>query len=497
MWAELDGGKEDLVYELDRVDHPSEALLLLHASESRDPELRKFLWPVALSFQPIGRDARAPSPPRFLLTDVEIELSASAGNDVRIQAVETIVPQGASIRALRLDLNDIWFAPSGSALSTRSERVRSVTDGEGRALAFDHRRGEIVVALASAAEADKPVRLRFEIEGDFLVRPGGDNYWGMGVSSWFPQPYLAEQAFTFRATVRVPKPFVPIASGTTVRRVVEGNNNVLETRVDRPIQFPVVVAGKYEMQEETREGVTIRVATYAQENPRAMKQLTNVAAEVIAFYRDFLGEFPFDEFDIIEINDTGYGQAPPGVMFITKEAFDPLLGEMNQLTARGVARTFAHEIAHQYWGVAVRLPAYTEQWISESFAEYCAALFLRRRRSEAVYKSLETQWRRGAKFATELSPIPFASRVYVANDPSRRAEIRNGLLYGKGPLLLEALRSELGDEVFLDFLRSYQKTHAWKFGTTLGLAAELQSVTKKDYMPFFDDYFWGTAMPEK
>src|SRR5207248_4632405 len=66
VWAELDGGHEDLVYELDRVDRPSEALLLLHASESRDPELRQFLWPVALSHQPIDRDARDPSPPRFL-----------------------------------------------------------------------------------------------------------------------------------------------------------------------------------------------------------------------------------------------------------------------------------------------------------------------------------------------------------------------------------------------------------------------------------------------
>jgi hypothetical protein len=497
VWAELDGGKEDLVYELDRVDHPSEALLLLHASESREPELRKFLWPVALSHQPIDRDARDPAPPRFRLTAVDVDLADSGGNDATMAVTETLVPVGAPIAALRLDLVDTWYAQAGSTLGRRSERVRAVTDEAGRGLAFDHRGDEIVVQLAEPAPADRPVRLRFEIEGDFLIRPGGDNYWELGVSSWFPQPYLGEQAYTFHAVVRVPPPFVPFASGATVRRAVESGRNVLEARVDRPIQCAVILAGKYATREEVRDGVTIRVATYDLENERSMKQLTNVAAEVIAFYRSFLGPFPFDQFDIIEINDYGYGQAPPGVMFITKEAFDPLIGDMTQFSAWGVARTFAHEIAHQYWGIAVRIPSYAEQWLGESFAEYCAASFLKARRSEAVATALASRWRQSAAYAADTAPIPMASRVFVKDDAVKRSEIRRGLLYGKGPLVLDALRRELGDEAFLEFLRAYQSAFAWKFGSTRSVAELLEARTKKDFMPFFDRYFWGMEMPKE
>ena len=407
------------------------------------------------------------------------------------------MPVAAPLSALRFDLDNIWYAQAGANLGTRTERVSRVTDDAGRALAFDHRNDEIIVQLAEPAPADRPVRLHFEIDGDFLVRPGGDNYWELGVSSWFPQPYLGEQAYTFHAVVRVPKPFVPFASGTAVRRESDGKDNVLESRIDRPVQYAVVLAGKYETQEEVRDGVTIRVATYVLENDGATKQLINVAAEVIAFYKSFLGPFPFDEFDIIEINDVGYGQAPPGVMFITTEAFDPLIGDMTALSARGIARTFAHEIAHQYWGVAVRIPGYSEQWLSESFAEYSAALFLKLRRSEAVYKSLVGQWKRTAGFADDAAPIPMASRVYVANDAVRRGEIRRGLLYGKGPLLLAALNRDLGDERFLAFLRAYQEAHAWKFGSTKSLAAELEKTTKKDFMPFFERYYWGLEMPKE
>ena len=47
VWAEIDGGGEDLLYVFDGTDDPSEGLATLQASESNETELRKFLWLVA------------------------------------------------------------------------------------------------------------------------------------------------------------------------------------------------------------------------------------------------------------------------------------------------------------------------------------------------------------------------------------------------------------------------------------------------------------------
>ena len=47
-------------------------------------------------------------------------------------------------------------------------------------------------------------------------------------------------------------------------------------------------------------------------------------------------------------------------------------------------------------------------------------------------------------------------------------------------------------------LRGYwppAETFAWKFGTTKHVAGLLQFLTKKDFMPFFEKYYWGTEMP--
>ena len=106
------------------------------------------------------------------------------------------------------------------------------------------------------------------------------------------------------------------------------------------------------------------------------------------------------------------------------------------------------------------------------------------------------RWRGRATFGSEEIPIPLANDAFVSSDVRTRYFIRNGLLYNKGPALLYALHKELGDEAFFTFLKSYQKSFAWKFGSTKMVAGLLQYMTKKDYMPFFDKYYWGTEMPK-
>jgi hypothetical protein len=493
--AFLEGGKEDLGYVFDGVQDRSEALFQVRKSVSSDSEMRRRLFLTSLSDQPIGRDRRNPVPPRYLLTAVDLDLAASDGKTAKISVLETLVPQAVRQRIYRFDLHNTKYAVVGlGSLEPRSFHLTDVTDESGRPLLFDHRNGEVLVETASAVEPNTSLTIRFQIEGDFLIRPGGDSYWELGVEPWFPQPDLSGQYYTLRTRVRVKKPFVPFASGKTVSRRTEGDENILETQIDKPVAFAVILAGKYEQREETRKGVTVRVATYAGRNERAMKQLTSLAFGIIEYYENFLGPFPFPEFDILEINEYGFGQAPPGVMFITREAFNPLMGETNQLFSQGVNERFAHEIAHQYWAHVVKMPSAEEQWLTESFAEYSAALFLKQFKGQGAYNGLLSHWRSRASDATDVSPIPLANRVH-ASDGNERFRIRTGLIYDKGACLLAALHKELGDDMFLTFLKSYQKSFRWKFGSTKTVAGMLQFLTKKDYGPFFEANYWGTGMP--
>lgn len=488
--AEFSGGVEDLLYVLDGLDAKSELLGALRTSKMVTD--RRYL--TVLSDQPVGRDRREPMVPRFILSDVDLAVTAPGGDELALSATETFFGVDGRTGVLLLDLYDTKFGRSG--LDPHHLRVKGVFDEAGNAVPFDHRKDEIAVFLPKPIAPGESVKLRFEIEGDILFHPGGDSYWELGVEPWFPQPDLSGQFYTVHTTVKVKKPFVPFAPGTTVRRGAEGQWNLLETRVDKPVQFMVVVAGNYAFQEETKGGVTVRVASYAGSS-RNNRRLLKLTHEMLAFYEPFLGPFPFDEFNIIEINAWGYGQAPPGFMFITQEAFNPLGGEINKVFSRGINERLAHEIAHQYWGHVVKMPSAEEQWLTESFAEVSAGLLIRALRGKSDFEGLTNYWRSRAREATEIAPIPLANRIRNKSNSDAAWYARTYLLYAKGPSILNSIRLELGDDGFLKFLRSTQATFAWKFGNTKTVRMILDALTGKDWTPFFDKYYWGTGLPPK
>ncbi|HEY3056516.1 MAG TPA: M1 family aminopeptidase [Thermoanaerobaculia bacterium] len=489
--AEVSGGGDNLAYRYDAVDTREESLILLrpYAYPQMDKRLADRLYPLAISSQPIGHDRKVTAKPLVGLTDVDYLLVAD-GDNARLEVTETLFRANPVQNAIRLDMEDELFVKVSRPM--RTFNVRSVTDAAGRALPFDHTNTSLIVSLDGVP--GQVFKLKFIIDGDFLVREGGDNAWQLGTWAWFPQPEsFAAQAYTVHSLVKVKKPFVPFAPGKTIARREEGDFNVVETSIDRPVQFAVVHAGKYTTVEDTRDGITVRIASYGLPRPRASKQLIDLAFGLIDYYQYFLGPFPFPEFNIIQVNSYGWGQAPPATMFITNEAFDPIIDEEAQYFSEGINERFAHEIAHQYWAHVVKMPSLEEQWLTESFAEYSAALALKKLKGEAVYNRLVNGWRSRAKQASGVAPIPYANRI--GGDPRMAFSHRFGLLYAKGPYLLYTLHKQIGDTQFLTFLKSYQKSFQWKFGTTNDVAGLLQFMTKTDYKPFLDQYFWGTAMP--
>jgi hypothetical protein len=492
--AQFKGGTETMAYVYDSVTTHTEKLYSLHRiRQTSIREYQQALFPVVLSEQLIGSTRKDFVEPAYLLFDLTYTLVASEKNDATLNVVETIVPRTNAQRVFRFNQYDQSYDNNGKL---RQFTVKSVTDESGKPLSFVHRKDELLVGLPEAAQANSAFKIKFDIAGDFLVRPSGDSYWSLGTEPWFPQPELNGQYYTIHSTVKVKKPYVPFAPGETVSRREEGDYNVIENKIEKPVQFAVVLAGRYAYEEETQNGLTIRVASYAGKNTRAMKQLTNLAFKIIEFYEPFLGPFPFKEFNIIEINEFGYGQAPPATMFITKEAFNPVGAEINQVFSQGINHRFAHEIAHQYWGHVVKMGSVEEQWVTESFAEYSSSFVVKQIKGKAQYKAMENTWKANANEAKAASSIAMANRLRDYGDSMTAFRDRTHLVYDKGAYVLAMLHKEIGDDMFLSFLRNFQARYAWKYATTRDMVTLLQQLTKKDYTEFFEKNFWGTEMPQ-
>ena len=489
--AEL-AGEEEWVY---AADHMNERLARLYTIDFENRERRLERYEAQLSDRPVGR-TRADIPPYdVILSALDYTIVASDGNAVSVTATETLLPRTNGAKGIVLDLLDQIYADGPKP--PRRYIVKSVTADDGKALPFVQSLGMVLVSLPQPTMAASPIKLKFDIAGDILIRAGGDNQWVLN-TSWYPVPPLAGQAATVHGVTKVKAPFIPFAGGKTISRKTEGDYNVVETQIDQPVAFAFVSAGKYWHEEEKRGNLTIRAASYGQKNQRGAKKVIALAFDIVHFYEYFLGPFPVDELNILQMNDLGWGQSPAGVVFITSEIFKTLVTEQ-QLNDSGWAyagdinQVLAHEIAHQYWGTAVRMPSWEEQWITEAFAEYSSSLFVKKFEGEGEYRRMIAHWKADANESHNVAPIPLANLIRRPNNYDGN---RTKLLYGKGPYLLNALHKQVGDEPFLVFLKSYQKSFHNKLGTTKDVAGLLGFMTKQDFKPFFDKYYWGTEVPE-
>lgn len=493
-WMDFKADYDLWRYAYDEAWDLREYLLLLKPGAVQQ---NKFINPITISEQPLGWSLLEPIADPFLLHHLEIDLQAEKDDRVGYTATETLRIQQGGLKALAFNLLDV-VDPYGFRRGPRQVKLVSVTDGDGRSLAFHHRDGRLVVFFPQVLPEGSEQKLAFRIEGDFLLHPNGNSYWELGLLPWFPAPdaYLSNH-FTAHGTVRVAKPWRPITPGRTLRSMEQGGYNLSEFSLDDPVQFMAIFGGNYVPYEETRNGLTIRVYAYALEAKNSQKKLANLAFGIVGYYQATLGEFPFKELNIIQMADLGYGQAPPSMVKITDEAFNSKMDDISAYFVKGITQRFSHEIAHQYWGSLVQMPSPEEQWITESFAEFCSGLSLRvmKGQSPNAFDALANRWKSSAEDHTKDGTIPMANRINLHENGLGTMRVRTGLLYMKGAHLLHVLYKEVGEDAFLRILKSLVASRRWQCTSSAEVATLLKLLKNKDYTPFFQENFWGTGLP--
>lgn len=490
--ALLVGAKHDARWRLDPLRAERESLSVLRERKTDAPLLVGERLPDTLSEQVAGRGRLDPRSPRFLLSAVDLDLVNREGLRGEFRVVETLAAV-STVRVVDFGLLSSRYGTVGvtGRLVSHPLRVKSVTFG-GQALPFVHSEHELLVELPAPLPAGYQAVLTFEYEGEILFTPGNDSYWLLPIADWLPTPTrMEEQSFSWHATVRVPRPLVPFSCGKTVRRWEEERFVAAEFREEKPIQFPVVLAGKYVTEAETRDGLTVSISSYAGSNPGARERLTRNAFALVEFYRPFFGDFPFAELKIIEINALGFGVAPAGIIFITSEAFSPLRDEATRYFSEGVNNRLAHEVAHSWWGHVAKMASRDDQWLSESVAEYFSAVAMSRLRSGAEMDKAVRQWR------DSIRTVKDRGSVFSANQAAgtEAGWDRTDLLYAKGPLVLHHLRRLLGDEAFFRVWKGILDSQPFRHLDTARFFKVAGFVAKRDLHPDLDGMLFGVDWP--
>ena len=500
------GGAEDVLLSIDPVVDNSEALYVVTGVSRYNVVQRGMSTLFAIADQPIGRqwwDRQGNRNP-LVLEHQAVSLVNDEGDHVTSESTSRVRARRSGVSTWRAGVSSHFYWDRKLHPVT-VEKV--LLDGE--PVDHLHQNHVLLVDLGRRLEAGEAVELTVVIEGDMAKRPNNDSYW-RPVASWRPQMGLDGEYATYDITVRTPKPYIPFTSGETVERKEEDGFHVLRSEIDKPAHFPVVVAGKYHVFSDQQDGYTCNVATYAFGQKKPAQVLQGLFFSAAQIFEQFFGvPYPFDEVDVVEMNSWGWAQAPDGVIFITQEAYNPISDIVSRFYSQGINARFVHEVAHAWWGHVIKMDSWEEQWLTESFADYSAALAMEvmqpGKRGRREFNKILREWK------SHTEQIGEGGSIYLANyldsrDPTDQDNFdRYRLLYNKGPLVLHALRQELGrrlgseeqgDRYFQALLRTFTTNFTNQYGETRHLVGILNQMTGDDWQPWFEKYVYGTETPE-
>jgi hypothetical protein len=417
-------------------------------------------------------------------------------------------------------------------------RVKRVTDGQKREIEFiqESTRADdsFHVLLPEALEAGKKYKLRFEYDGNKVLRDeGGGNYSVGARSSWYPNVNSFLDHATYDLKFRSPRQYTLVSVGKLVSETRDGSNTVSEWESE----IPLAVAGfnygdfkkksisdpqsKYDLEVYTTSNVPNVLREFTEGmtlTPSAMAQNALVDAEnSMRVFQRMFGDAPYGRLAVTQQPQFAFGQSWPTLVYLPVSAFLDgtqrwaLMGTQSFRFTEFIDEVTPHEIAHQWWGHMVGWATYHDQWLSEGFAEFSAGLFLEATRKpvdvQKFWDRLQTQITEKNNFgqsANDVGPIWLGYRLDTPKSPGAARR----MIYPKGAYLLQMIRmlmrdEKTGDQDFSDMMKDYVKTNLYKNATSEGFVAAVEKHMKPPMdlegahnMEWFKrEWIYGTDLP--
>jgi hypothetical protein len=273
---------------------------------------------------------------------------------------------------------------------------------------------------------------------------------------------LYDLEFTASATLTV------VASGTTWQRADAPDGKRTWRITGGPLRDMTVLASdRWASVSDTAAGAT--VTSYYPAGDQSAGQAALFHAEAaLRLFSDLYGRYPYTEFKVVAAPLSSRGMEYSGLVVIGEDLYGPRRDQLTFLVA--------HETAHQWWYAQVGNDPLAYPWLDEGPAEYAAFDYYRGVYGQAAAEKLLSE-----RWQTPYAVAEARGINGPVDQPASAMTTANYelLTYAKAALFFNALRQRLGDETYMEVMRTYVETYRWQVVTPqhfFGLAQSLSGV---------------------
>ncbi|HZT78083.1 MAG TPA: M1 family aminopeptidase [Vicinamibacterales bacterium] len=370
----------------------------------------------------------------------------------------------------------------------------------------------LFVDYAGRLEPQAPDRETVQLGGaapadDMPVMTPEKNYLYSNRSYWYPQPSVSDYA-SAKIRLTIPATLDCVASGELdpgYPMIVGGADGAPLRKyyvftASAPVRYLSFIVSRFARAETETIALphgTLQVAIEAnpRQAPRAHDLMEKIA-DIASVYDAIVEDVPYPSFTVALVeSDLPGGHSPGYFAALNQPLPTTTLSWKNDPAAfNGFPEFFiAHEMAHQWWGQAVGWQNYHEQWLSEGFAQYFAALYAQHARGNDAFLAVLKHMRRWAVAQSDQGPVYLGYRLGHIKDESR---VFRALVYNKGAMVLHMLRRLVGDEAFFRGLRRFYVADKFEKAGTEDLRQAMEAESGRKLDRFFDKWVYGSTLPK-
>ena len=390
--------------------------------------------------------------------------------------------------------------------------VESVTDDGGRALPFTLAEGKLRIDLGRARSSRRAITtvvtyscrprrgLYFNApEPAYPDRPA--QIWTQGQAEdsayYFPCFDYPGEKHTSEVIATVPAGWTVVSNGHLVDRTADGRRR-RETfhwsqEVPHPAYLVSLVAGELEAVETEEPELGVPVQYYGPPGSRGdLERAFGRTPDMVRFFSEWIGvPYPYAKYSTTAVADFIFG----GMENTSATTMtDTLLHDERAHEDFGeVADSItAHELAHQWFGDLLTAREWPHAWLHESFATYFDALYVEHSRGHDAFRY--DLYRKAQGYFAEDSGS--YRRALVQNVYEEPIDIFDRHLYERGSVVLDMLRTHLGDDLWWAAIQYYVHKHAEGDVLTHDLQRAIEESTGRNLDWFFDQWVWRGGHPE-